>query len=407
MNSLDFTKKYTGLSNVKVVNSLTEVTGIDNQEFTVIQHGQRWHSRLSCWIKDSARSFFSPLRKNTTNAAWEQLGQDLSEDGAIDTNEKQLAQTKIKRWQKEGVPLRVLHVRQLLRQVDQDFSSRPPTNLRGELNNYRPDDGEKFSFKVSLSSRTESTEEIWKMEPLSNEERTVGAQEFMGLTQSVDSENQATNSGTQSLEASEDSDTSAEDSSQSTSVKILDPAQTEGTEGSETLSLKEQQFSAALSNVFKDSDDSTQQTANLTKAMESFAPSFQNHSPDPESETPKLDDVAQQFVTEGGSWATPDIYEAVVELLNKDEIEVTDKFKQAGNSKQAYDNKSALVKDVMTKFHEIAEPKENVRGGKKFSGMTAEEFKSDFKKASSEVAYAKANWFKRVEDDWDPNVTDL
>ena len=297
MNSLDFTKKYTGLSNAKVVNSLTEVTGINNQQFTAIQHGQHWHSRLSCWIKDGVRSFFSPLRKNATNTAWEQLGQDLSKDGAIDTNKKQLAQTKIKRWQKEGVPLRVLHVRQLLRQVDQDFSSRPPTSLRAELNNYRPDDGEKFSFKVSLSTRTESTKEVWKMEPLSNEERTV---------------------------------------------------------------------------------------------MESFAPFSRNRSPDPDFETPKLDEVAEEFTTTGGNWDLPSVGNAVDELLDKNGIGTTAEFKQAGDSEKALDNKAAAAGIVMTKFIDNAREKGTV-------GIKTEKFKSDFEKAFLEVISERKDWFERID----------
>ncbi len=118
MDTIGFTKKYSGLSGIKEINSLAEVTEIKNNEFMVTQNGQHWHSRLACWIKDRTSSFFSPLRKNATNTAWGQLSEDLSKDETIEKDSKQLAQIKIKRWQKNGVPLRVLHVRRLLRQLD-------------------------------------------------------------------------------------------------------------------------------------------------------------------------------------------------------------------------------------------------------------------------------------------------
>ncbi len=124
MDAIGFTQKYSSLSNAKEVNSLAEVTRIDNKKFIVYQHGQRWHSRLACWVKDSVRSFFSPLRKNTPNTVWEQLSYDLGSDASIQNKSRQLAQTKIERWQKKGVPLRILHLRQLLRQLDEDFDSR-------------------------------------------------------------------------------------------------------------------------------------------------------------------------------------------------------------------------------------------------------------------------------------------
>ncbi len=123
MNTIGFTKKYSSLSNAEAVNSLAEVTEIKNKEFTVYQHGQHWHSRLACWIKDSVRSFFSPLRKNTRNTAWDQLSADLRKDDNIQPDNKELAQIKIERWQKKMVPLRVLHIRQLLRQLDKNFDS--------------------------------------------------------------------------------------------------------------------------------------------------------------------------------------------------------------------------------------------------------------------------------------------
>ncbi len=118
-----FTKKYTSLSNAVAVNPLAEVTSIRDHEFTTAQHGQRWHSRLVCWIKDSTRSFFSPLRKNNPNDAWQGLSFDLMADDTISEYNKTLAKRRIKRWQKGGVPLRKLHVIRLLRQLDEDFAS--------------------------------------------------------------------------------------------------------------------------------------------------------------------------------------------------------------------------------------------------------------------------------------------
>ncbi len=121
MDTVGFTKKYSSLSDVKDVNCLAEVTHIEKKGLAVIQHGQCWRNRLACHIKDSVRSFFSPLRKNTLNTAWEQLSHDLDGDTSIQSDRKQLALKKIKRWQKKGVPLRILHIRQLLRQLDKDF----------------------------------------------------------------------------------------------------------------------------------------------------------------------------------------------------------------------------------------------------------------------------------------------
>ncbi len=155
MDTIGFTKKYSGLSSIKGVNSLAEVTEIKNNEFMVTQNGQRWHSRLACWIKDSTSSFFSPLRKNATNTAWGQLSDDLSKDETIEEDSKQLTQTKIGRWQKKGVPLRILHVRQLLRQVGKDFDRRPPSECTtvGSLT-----DGVQIEIKLNLP-KTETPED--------------------------------------------------------------------------------------------------------------------------------------------------------------------------------------------------------------------------------------------------------
>ncbi len=154
MNTVGFTSKYASLSNTKEVNSLAEVTRIGDKDFAVVQHGQRWHNRLSCWIKDSVRSFFSPLRKSTPNEAWERLSADLGGDTSIETDDKLLAQTKIKRWQKEGVPLRILHVRQLLRQMNEQFDSQPRT----PQNFPQFKDGNKFEVEIQdLDQAVEDT----------------------------------------------------------------------------------------------------------------------------------------------------------------------------------------------------------------------------------------------------------
>ncbi len=122
MDTISFTQKYSSLSNAKMVNSLAEVTNIQDKELTVTQHGQHWHNRLACWIKDSACSLFSPLRKSTVNTAWARLSRDLNNDTSIEEDGKARAQAKIERWQRKGVPLRKLYVRQVLRQIDKDFN---------------------------------------------------------------------------------------------------------------------------------------------------------------------------------------------------------------------------------------------------------------------------------------------
>ncbi len=122
MDSINFTQKYSSLFNAKSVNPLAKVISIRDESIHVSQRGQRWHSRLACWIKDSTCSLFSSLRENTADETetWNRLSRDLNEDTSIGVDGKVRAQAKIERWQSKGVPLRKLHVRQILRQLDEN-----------------------------------------------------------------------------------------------------------------------------------------------------------------------------------------------------------------------------------------------------------------------------------------------
>ncbi len=304
MDAIGFTKKYSSLSNTKEVNSLAEVTRIGDKEFTVVQHGQRWHNRLSCWIKDSVRSFFSPLRKSTSNEAWEQLGADLSGDESIEQNNKQLAQAKIERWQKKGVPLRILHVRQLLRQVDTDFGSQA-SGLPVKSTLFTPRE-----FVVGHSAR--------------DGERL--------------------------------------------DLKIQDSTQTGGTEVQENEPLR-----ADAGNV-----ENSQ---------------IQDSTP-PKPETPKLDAVAHEFVTNQRNWAAPSIFSAVVELLDRDGINTTANFWQTNASQKNPESHGLppVVNAVMLGFFRI----EKGEGTDKSSGMTTERFKENFEKAfNDEITSEKKDWFSK------------
>ncbi len=175
MNTIGFTQKYSSLFNAKSVNSLAEVTNIQDREITVTQHGQNWHTRMACWIKDGTRSLFSPLRKNTTNEAWARLSHDLSEDTSIGEDGRARAQAKIERWQKKGVPLRKLHVRQLLRQMDKDLNPQTvdasvkstlfPGKFLGEahgglpLKSHLPDDGDRVVMLIGDPTQTDDSDQ--------------------------------------------------------------------------------------------------------------------------------------------------------------------------------------------------------------------------------------------------------
>ncbi len=155
MDAINFTQKYSSLFNVKSVNPLAEVLYIKDQRFGVSQRGQCWHSRLACWIKDSACSLFSSLRKNTADEtkAWNRLSKDLREDASIEESSKLLAQAKITKWQRNGVPLRKLHVRQILRQLDENLD---PQTVGVSLKNLwlhrgTPDPGEQFGIMTEMN----------------------------------------------------------------------------------------------------------------------------------------------------------------------------------------------------------------------------------------------------------------
>ncbi len=297
MEAISFTQKYSSLFNAKSVNPLAEVTDIQDKELTVTQHGQCWHSRMACWIKDSTRSLFSPLRKNTANTAWEQLSRDLNGDTSIGEDGKKRAQAKIQRWQKKGVPLRKLHVRQLLRQIGEDFN--PPivgASVKGTLFPKKPRD--RAHEGLPLESRLpEDGEQVIML--------------------------------------------------------IVGSAQTE--------------ISDSLT---------------------------------PKLEIPKLDAVAQEFVTHGRNWVPANVNEAVVELLDKNGIRTTAEFGKFDNTKPMHKQIPPLAYEVMLKFFKIT--KESAGKGEEPSSMTTEEFKDNFKKAFSEVIDEKKSWFERADDGWDP-----
>ncbi len=156
MGTIGFTTKYSSLSSAAGVNPLAEVTSIRDKGFTAVQHGQRWHNRLACWIKDSARAFFSPLRKNTPrNTAWDRLSEDFYGDKNINAKKKDFAEMKIKKWRKEGGTLRVSHIKKLLRQLN-DNSETLATDVQvvgNQIQSLPPRDGDLLHVTI------ESTEE--------------------------------------------------------------------------------------------------------------------------------------------------------------------------------------------------------------------------------------------------------
>ncbi len=121
----------------------------------------------------------------------------------------------------------------------------------------------------------------------------------------------------------------------------------------------------------------------------------------PESETPKLDAVAQEFVTNNQNWVATDIHEAGTELLNRNGIRTTDEFKGFGNPAEGEKNKFLLASDVMVRFYMIAGSKEGAEEGKGLSDMTTEGFKDNFEKAFLEATSERRNSFERVEESWD------
>ncbi len=320
MNTIGFTKKYSSLSNAKGVNSLAEVSNIKNKEFTVYQHGQHWSNRLSCHINDSVRSLFSPLRKRTTsNEAWTQLKQDLCTDQSIQGDRRISALKKIEKWQKKGVPLRILRVRQLLRQLDKDFDSQAIS----------------VSVKSTLIPRTAIYAEAEicskrKRLPMDGDRFDIG---------------------------------------------IPDSPQRTDTEGQEIKSL------------------STDEEREENREIQGSARTEATNGLAIEPETPRLDAVAQGFLTNNSNWEAPNIYEAVVELLDKNGIETTAEFSGFDDPIKANENKFSLASDVMVRFYKIAGSKKDPGEGKNLSSMTTEGFKDNFEKAFIEATSEKSNWF--------------
>ncbi len=85
------------------------------------------------------------------------------------------------------------------------------------------------------------------------------------------------------------------------------------------------------------------------------------------------------------------INEAVVELLDKNEIRTTAEF-----GKLARKHIPLLTNEVMLKFFKIT--KKSAGEDEKSSSMTTEESRDNFKKAFSEVIDEKGSWFERTDD---------
>ncbi len=612
MGTVGFTKKYTSLSDAKGVNPLAEVTNIHDQKFETVQHGQRWHSRLACWIKDSTRSFFSPLRKNNPNKAWRELSRDLGKDTTISEESKDLAQRRIVRWQKGGVPLRKLHVMRLLRQLDESFASQQnmdpqvpnltgdgdqihvgiddpvhetlDSSQTGNLSQKTLDSSQTGSTNLETRdfsqtestnletrdfSQTENTEKLstsWQHHSLKAVPKDIkgsrslddAKKSVMNLEAPIQTEPKAElepeNPSTETNESKgsvwddllikDEPDTRSEseifqtspevqeassehqsplptgstnletqDSHQTEVANLRSRSQTGGTVKqrkdlqsfrrsqsfntsvksdtdpkapiqtethsvksdtdpeapiqTETHSVKsdtdpeapiqtetrtkEEEFYDALNSSLNSQDEpeipqsdelevsqsdepeipqsdeteffqsienidlteavqkgdgTAKLKADLEDAMKSIEqPTFQTPPPAPKSETPKLDEVANTFVTKDHEWVTPHIYEAVVDLFNKKGIVPTAEFRQADNEGKAHNNRMDVAGAVMTRFFRNTDGKEPGLV-KKSAHLSVDEFKLNFEKAFLEITSEKTNWFEvadteLVDGNWD------
>ena len=120
MTGLSVTQKYGSLLQGNLgINKNAEITNIGSQSLQITQRGNSWHGRLVCWVKDNVSPMFRKQSRSPKSGFNSPVLQKLSEDIGLDHSMGEDARTaildRVSRLDASGVPVRVKHLRKLLK----------------------------------------------------------------------------------------------------------------------------------------------------------------------------------------------------------------------------------------------------------------------------------------------------
>ena len=165
MTGLSVTQKYGSLLQDNLgIRKNAEITNIGKESLQVTQRGSNWHGRLVCWVKDNVSPMFRrrsrPSEEGFKSPVLKQFGKDVESDTSIETEAKTAILNRASRLDASGVPVRVKHLRKLLK----DAGIKPEvTNaevllatdldrilaVTGATENERLNDGSEFAVRIA------------------------------------------------------------------------------------------------------------------------------------------------------------------------------------------------------------------------------------------------------------------
>ncbi len=101
--------------------------------------------------------------------------------------------------------------------------------------------------------------------------------------------------------------------------------------------------------------------------------------------------MTNEFLTQDSNWITPDVFDAIAELLNKDGMGTSAKFREDTTY-----NKAKLCAEVMAECNKITNESNKP--------TNTENFKANFRQAFDQITKENPNWFERVDGGWDTAI---
>ncbi len=124
MQGLTVKQKYSSLLQPGAgIKGQAEITSIEPKSLKLIQRGSSWHGRLACWVKDNVSPLFRRKSQsadvtNYKSKVLRQFSADVLLDTSINAGTRKRITQKVASLAQSGIPVRVKHLKQLLKKVD-------------------------------------------------------------------------------------------------------------------------------------------------------------------------------------------------------------------------------------------------------------------------------------------------
>ncbi len=123
MQGLTVKQKYSSLLQPGTgIKGQAEITSIEPKSLELIQRGSSWHGRLACWVKDNVSPLFRRKSQSEDgkykSKVLQQFGKDVLLDTSINVGTRKRITQKVARLDQSGIPVRMKHLRRLLKKID-------------------------------------------------------------------------------------------------------------------------------------------------------------------------------------------------------------------------------------------------------------------------------------------------